>query len=152
MVRNGRLEFFSSHGVADAASNTPVTQDTVFRIGSITKTFTAVAVLQLSEQGLVDLDAPANDYLRAYRLIPAKAGHRPATVRQLLTHTAGLPQLVHPWRAFTPILGETVRFGQRLPTLAEFFYRAGSIWWPSRAPDAPTATTGSPPSASWSRT
>ena len=73
MVRNGRLEFFSGHGLADIASNTPVTQDTVFRIGSITKTFTAIAVLQLWEQGLVDLDAPANDYLRAYQLIPAKA-------------------------------------------------------------------------------
>jgi CubicO group peptidase (beta-lactamase class C family) len=124
VVRNGRLEFFYSHGVADVASNTPVTQDTVFRIGSITKTFTAIAVLQLSEQGLVDLDAPANDYLRAYRLTPAKATHRPATLRQLLTHTAGLPQLVHPWRAYKPILGETVRFGQPLPTLAEF-YRGG---------------------------
>ena len=151
VVRNGRLEFFYSHGVADVASNTPVTQDTVFRIGSITKTFTAIAVLQLSEQGLVDLDAPVNDYLRAYRLIPAKAGHRPATVRQLLTHTAGLPQLVHPWRAYKPILGETVHFGQPLPTLAEF-YRGGLHLVASRAPDAPTATMGSPPSASWSRT
>ena len=65
---------FSGHGVADIASATPVTEDTVFRIGSITKTFTAVAVMQLWEQGLVDLDAPANDYLRAYRLVPAKAG------------------------------------------------------------------------------
>ena len=81
-------------------------------------------MLQLWEQGLVDLDVPANDYLRAYRLVPAKAAHRPATVRQLLTHTAGLPQLVYPSRAFRPILGETVRFGQRLPTLAEF-YRGG---------------------------
>jgi len=105
VVRNGRLEFFSGHGLADIAANTPITQDTVFRIGSITKTFTAMAVLQLWEQGLVDLDAPANDYLRAYRLIPAKAAHQPATVRQLLTHTAGLPQLVHPSRAFKPILG-----------------------------------------------
>ena len=51
--------------------------------------------MQLWEQGLIDLDAPANDYLRAYRLIPAKAGHRPATVRHLLTHTAGLPEIVH---------------------------------------------------------
>jgi CubicO group peptidase (beta-lactamase class C family) len=124
VVRNGRLELFSGHGLADIASNTPVTQDTVFRIGSITKTFTAIAVLQLSERGLVDLDAPVNDYLRAYRLLPAKTTHRPATVRQLLTHTAGLPQLVHPWRAYKPILGETVRFGQQLPTLAEF-YRGG---------------------------
>jgi CubicO group peptidase (beta-lactamase class C family) len=124
VIRNGRLELFSGHGLADIAATTPVTEDTVFRIGSITKTFTAIAVLQLSEQGLVDLDAPANDYLRAYRLISAKAGHRPATLRQLLTHTAGLPQLVHPWRAYKPILGETVRFGQPLPTLAEF-YRGG---------------------------
>ena len=45
-------------------------------------------------------------------------------MRQLLTHTAGLPQLVHPWRAYKPILGETVRFGQPLPSLAEF-YRGG---------------------------
>src|ERR687898_1624843 len=124
VVGGGRLEFFHGHGVADIAANTPVTQDTVFRIGSITKTFTAIAVLQLWEHGLVDLDTPANDYLRAYRLIPAKAAHRPATLRQLLTHTAGLPQLVYPSRAFRPILGETVQFGQRLPTLAEF-YRGG---------------------------
>jgi CubicO group peptidase (beta-lactamase class C family) len=124
VVGNGRLECFHGHGLADIASTTPITQDTVFRIGSVTKTFTAIAVLQLWEQGLVDLDAPANDYLRAYRLIPAKAAHRPATVRQLLTHTAGLPQLVHPSRAYKPILGETVRFGQQLPTLAEF-YRGG---------------------------
>jgi len=96
VVRNGGLEFFYGHGLADIASNSPVCEDTVFRIGSITKTFTAIAVLQLWEQGLVDLDVPANDYLRAYRLVPAKAAHRPATVRQLLTHTAGLPQLVNP--------------------------------------------------------
>jgi CubicO group peptidase (beta-lactamase class C family) len=124
VVRNGRLEFFSGHGVADIASNTPVSEETVFRIGSITKTFTAIAVLQLWEQGLVDLDAPANDYLCAYKLIPEKAAHRPATVRHLLTHTAGLPQLVYPSRAFKPILGETVKFGQHVPTLAEF-YRGG---------------------------
>jgi CubicO group peptidase (beta-lactamase class C family) len=89
VVRNGRLEFFHGHGAADIASNTPITADTVFRIASITKTFTAIAVMQLSEQGRIDLDAPAHDYLRAYRLLPAKAGFRPATVRDLLTHTAG---------------------------------------------------------------
>src|SRR5215218_751519 len=124
VVRDGSLESFYGHGFADIASKEPVTEDTVFRIGSITKTFTAIAVMQLWEQGLVDLDAPANAYLRAYRLVPAKASHRPATVRQLLTHIAGLPQLVYPSRAFKPILGETVKFGQRLPTLAEF-YRGG---------------------------
>jgi CubicO group peptidase (beta-lactamase class C family) len=77
VVRNGRLEFFHGHGLADIASNAPITEDTVFRIASITKTFTAIAVMQLWEQGLVDLDAAADDYLRAYRLIPAEAGWRP---------------------------------------------------------------------------
>jgi CubicO group peptidase (beta-lactamase class C family) len=65
VIRDGSLEFFYGHGLADIASNTPITEDTVFRIGSITKTFTAIAVMQLQEEGLVDLDAPANEYLRA---------------------------------------------------------------------------------------
>jgi CubicO group peptidase (beta-lactamase class C family) len=121
VVRDGRLDIFHGHGLADIPSRTPVTDDTVFRIGSITKTFTAIAVLQLVEQGLVDLDAPAGDYLHAYSLIPAKPGHRPPTVRQLLTHTAGLPQLVYPARAFQPVLGETVPYGQPVPALAEFY-------------------------------
>ena len=79
VVRNGSLEFFYGHGVADVGSKKPVAEDTVFRIASITKTFTAIAVMQLWEQGLVDLDAPSNDYLRAYQLVPAKSSWRPAT-------------------------------------------------------------------------
>src|SRR5918995_3996426 len=125
VVGGGRLEFFHGHGVADIASNTPVTQDTVFRIGSITKTFTAIAVMQLWEQGLVDLDAPANDYLRAYQLMPAKESWRPATVRHLLTHTAGVPEWVHPSRMVNSgWFGETFPLGQPVPTLADY-YRGG---------------------------
>ena len=67
VVRGGSLAWFLGHGVANAKSKAPVTQDTVFRIGSLTKTFTAVAVMQLWEQGLVDLDAPGSDYLRSFR-------------------------------------------------------------------------------------
>jgi CubicO group peptidase (beta-lactamase class C family) len=96
VVRNGSLEFFHGHGVADIGSKTPVTEDTVFRIASISKTFTAIAVMQLWEQGLVDLDAPANRYLRAYRLVPAKASFGPATVRQLLTTPPGSPRWCTP--------------------------------------------------------
>jgi CubicO group peptidase (beta-lactamase class C family) len=125
VVRNGSLVFFHGHGMADIASRTPITEDTGFRIASISKTFTAVAVMQLWEQGLVDLDAPANDYLRAYRLIPASAGHRPATVRHLLTHTAGVPQTVHPSQALTSgWFGESFDLGRAVPTLAEY-YREG---------------------------
>jgi CubicO group peptidase (beta-lactamase class C family) len=121
IVRDGRLEQFHGHGVADIASRTPIDEDTVFRVASITKTVTAVAVMQLWEQGLIDLDAPANDYLRAFRLIPARAGHRPATVRDLLTHTAGLPETLRPWGALQPDFGESVASDRPVPTLAQLY-------------------------------
>ncbi|HEX2729418.1 MAG TPA: serine hydrolase domain-containing protein [Rubrobacteraceae bacterium] len=122
VVRDGSLESFYGHGVADIASGTPVTEDTVFRIGSITKTFTAIAVMQLCERGLVELDAPANGYLRAFELVPAKTGWRPATVRHLLTHTAGVPKLVRPSRAlFSGWFGESVKLGDPVPALGEFY-------------------------------
>jgi CubicO group peptidase (beta-lactamase class C family) len=125
VVRNGRLEFFHGHGFADIASSTRISEDTVFRIGSITKTLTAIAVMQLWEQGLVDLDAPANDYLRAYRLVPANTAWRPASVRHLLTHTAGIREVLHLSGLLRMRdLGETVKLGRPVPSLAEY-YRGG---------------------------
>jgi CubicO group peptidase (beta-lactamase class C family) len=52
-IRDGGHAWFHGYGLADVAAKTPITQDSVFRIGSITKTFTAIAVKQLWEQGLV---------------------------------------------------------------------------------------------------
>lgn len=126
IVRNGRLESFHSAGLADIASNTPIDQDTVFRIGSLTKIFTAILVLQLWEEGRVDLDAPANDYLRAYKLVPAKAGFRQPTVRHLLTHTAGIREMLHlsGLLKMNRVLGEALPSGRRVPTLREY-YRGG---------------------------
>jgi CubicO group peptidase (beta-lactamase class C family) len=124
VVRDGSLEWFYGHGVADIASNTPVTEDTVFRIASITKTFTAIAVMQLWEQGLVDLDAPASHYLRAYRLVPAKAAFRPATLRHLLTHTAGVRAVRSPSDLLRPALGWGAPVGRPAPSPAEY-YRGG---------------------------
>jgi len=124
VVRDGSLEWFHGHGVADIASGIPVTEDTVFRVGSLTKTFTAIAALQLWEQGRLDLDAPANHYLRAFNLVPAKASFRPATVRQLLTHTAGIGEVLHPTGLLRPLFGETVRAGGPVPSLADY-YRGG---------------------------
>jgi CubicO group peptidase (beta-lactamase class C family) len=129
VVRNGALEFFHAHGYADVATKTPITPDTVFRICSLTKLFTAVAVMQLWEQGQIDLDAPANDYLRAYQLIPANPSWRPATVRHLLTHTSGIPEvlnvrdLLHPdWGKFEerPAV-YSVKLGEHIPSLAEYY-------------------------------
>ena len=126
IVHNGQLEAFHAEGLADIASATPITEDTVFRIGSLTKTFTAMAVMQLWEQGRIDLDAPASRYLRAFELVPAKPGFRPATVRHLLTHTAGIREMLRltGLLQITRVLGEAIPTGRRVPGLAEY-YRGG---------------------------
>jgi CubicO group peptidase (beta-lactamase class C family) len=121
IVRGGSLEFFHPHGFADVASGTPVDADTVFRVASITKTFTAIAVMQLWERGLVDLDAPVNDHLRAYRLVPADPRWRPATVRHLLTHTAGIGEQVPRSGMLRRDFGESFSTDRRVPSLAEYY-------------------------------
>ena len=121
VVRGGDLVFFHGHGLADVNTRTPVTPETVFRIGSITKTFTAIAVMQLWERGLVDLDAPAAEYLLAYELAPAGPGIRPPTVRQLLTHTGGVPEQARRLDIVRPDWGQTVASGRPVPSLAEYY-------------------------------
>src|SRR4029453_2639839 len=125
VISSGGLVWFHGHGFADVAAKTPITEDTVFRIGSITKTFTAVAVMQLWDQGLVDLDAPANDYLRTFRLVPVRSSLRPATLRHLLTHTAGVGY----WRRLTDLLqpgvGSGVRAGRSGSPPPAHYYRPG---------------------------
>ena len=124
VIRGGSLAWFHGHGVADVGSGTPVGSDTVFRIASVTKTITAVAVMQLQERGFVDLDAPASRYLRAFRLIPARPRFRPATLRHLLTHTAGVRAVRNPSDLLRPVLGWGVPAGRPVPPLAEY-YRDG---------------------------
>ena len=70
----------------------PPTPQTPFVLGSITKSFTALAVMQLAEAGKVDLDAPVQRYVPWFRLADPGASAR-ITVRHLLNHTSGLPQL-----------------------------------------------------------
>ncbi len=123
VVRGGRLVHFRGHGVADLKTRDPITPDTVFRVASITKTFTAVAIAQLWERGLVDLDAPAMRYLRSYRLVPARPGISSPTVRHLLTHTSGIPELASASGLFRPVFGEVVRAGRPVPSLAEMYRR-----------------------------
>ena len=120
VVRKDGLTAFEGHGVVDVDAMTPVTEDTLFRIASISKTFTAIALMQLWEEGRVDLDAPANDYLRAFKLVPAKVDHRPATLRHLLTHTAGVPEQVPAAGAFRRDFGESFEPG-RAPSLGEYY-------------------------------
>ena len=87
VVKDGEVLFQKGYGYADFESKKPVLPDqTLFRPGSISKLFTATAVMQLVEQGKLDLDRNVNDYLDF--TIPKKYPE-PVTLRQLLTHTAG---------------------------------------------------------------
>jgi CubicO group peptidase (beta-lactamase class C family) len=124
VVRGGRLESFGGHGLADIGSGERIDEHTVFRIASITKTLTAIAVMQLWAQGLVDLDAPVSEYLTTFRLIPAKETFRPATLRHLLTHTAGVPELLRASDLLRPDWGDSLALDEPMPTLA-VHYRDG---------------------------
>ncbi|MDO8151620.1 serine hydrolase [Isoptericola sp. b408] len=119
LVEDGVTTQVATSGLADLATGSPVSADTAFRVASITKTFTGVAVLQLVERGLVDLDAPANDYLRSFRLAPP--GPAPITVRQLLTHTAGLPESLSLRHAVRPDFGESTPADVPAPALGDYY-------------------------------
>lgn len=86
VVQDGIVVKTAAYGLSDVKAKTPATLDTLYGLGSCTKPFTAVAVLQLKEAGKVDLDAPISRYLDG---LPA--AWSAITVRQLLTHTSGLP-------------------------------------------------------------
>src|SRR3984893_15926021 len=90
VVKDGQVLFQKGYGYADFEAKKPVLADqTLFRPGSISKLFTATAVMQLVEQGKLDLDRDVNDYLDF--AIP-KTYPEPVTLRRLLTHTAGFEE------------------------------------------------------------
>jgi Beta-lactamase class C and other penicillin binding proteins len=90
VVKDGQVLFAKGYGYADVGAKKPVLADqTLFRPGSISKLFTATAVMQLVEQGKLDLDRDVNDYLDF--TIP-KTYPEPVTLRRLLTHTAGFEE------------------------------------------------------------
>src|SRR6185503_11758148 len=84
VVRDGTTLLRRSYGMADLELGVPVKPEMVFRIGSMTKQFTAVAILQLVKEGKVSFD----DRLSKY--VPDYPGTEAITVEQLLTHTSGL--------------------------------------------------------------
>ena len=86
VARDGRVAFQRGVGLANREWNTPNAPDTKFRLGSITKQFTAAAILQLAEAGKLRLEDPIS---RFYRDAPASWSK--VTLRRLLTHTSGIP-------------------------------------------------------------
>jgi CubicO group peptidase (beta-lactamase class C family) len=91
VVKDGKVLVEKGYGFANVEKRTPVTPQTLFRPGSISKLFTWTAVMQQVEQGKIDLDRDINDYLDFK--IPATYP-KPITMRNLMTHTPGFEEAI----------------------------------------------------------
>lgn len=89
VVKDSKVIYARGFGARNIKENLPATPNTLFGIGSCTKSFTAMAILQLVEKGKLDIDDPVNKY------VPFKLGSRgnPITLHHLLTHSSGIPDL-----------------------------------------------------------
>ncbi|HEX8413973.1 MAG TPA: serine hydrolase domain-containing protein [Sphingomicrobium sp.] len=121
IVQDGELVYVKGVGVQDLAANRPVDPDSLFRIASMTKAFTSLAILKLRDEGKVSLDAPAETYVPELKgwVYPTSDSPR-ITVRNLLTHSAGFVednpwgdrQQVMPEAEFTALLKQGVPFAR----------------------------------------
>ena len=91
VARNGRIIWEEGFGFADLEHRTPATPTTLYSMASISKPITATGLMELVEQGKIDLDRPANDYLGSAKITGLAGQASDATVRRVMSHTAGLP-------------------------------------------------------------
>ncbi len=82
-----RMLHFSASGFSDISGKKPITPDSLFHIGSISKSFASIVILQLVDEGKLDLHAPVKDYLPWFEI---KSAFKPITLHHLLTHTGGI--------------------------------------------------------------
>jgi CubicO group peptidase (beta-lactamase class C family)/D-alanyl-D-alanine dipeptidase len=88
LVDDQRIVWARGFGFADPKSKTPATAETVYRVGSVSKLFTDIAVMRLVEQGKLDLDAPVSKYLPDFK--PGNPFDKPINLRQMMAHRSGL--------------------------------------------------------------
>src|SRR5690606_27039809 len=92
LAKDGQLFYEKGYGYRDVENKLNVTMDTVFAIGSITKTFTCIALMQLQEKGRIHLHDPIRKYLPNFRLKNGKYIDE-MTIHHFMTHTSGIPNL-----------------------------------------------------------
>ena len=101
VVSDQELVWASGFGFANTEAKAPMTPATKFRMASHSKLFTATAIMQLREQGKLQLDDPVSKYLPWFRVKPAESGDGPITIEELLTHSSGLPREAGPhWTTY----------------------------------------------------
>lgn len=110
LVDGQQIVWQQGYGFSDLKAKTPITADTVFRVGSVSKLFTDIAVMRLVEQGKLDLDAPVTKYLPDFQ--PRNSFGKPVTLRQLMSHRSGLvrePPVGNYFDSRDPSLAETIK-------------------------------------------
>jgi CubicO group peptidase (beta-lactamase class C family) len=121
VAKNGQILWEEAFGLADREKMTLATPQTIYSLASITKPFTATAVMELLEKQKIDLDRPINDYLGNTKLTGLAGDASAATIRRVLSHTAGLPLHYHFFYENS---------GDELPDMAETIERYGIIVHP----------------------
>ena len=107
VILGGHLVYFKGLGYANIKEKVAVKKDTVFRLASISKLFTTVAIMQQWEKGVFDLDEHVNDYLPVGKL-KVKPGWPAITFKHLLTHQSGIGELLRKRDILKPGFGLTV--------------------------------------------
>lgn len=101
VIHNYLVDWSKGYGWADSSLRKPVTTETIFSAGSVSKPVAALAALKLVQDGKINLDRPANDYLKSWKIADNEFTRKtPVTLRQLLSHTAGTTQ--HGFWGYTP--------------------------------------------------
>jgi CubicO group peptidase (beta-lactamase class C family) len=91
LVDDQKIVWAQGFGYADKAHKRPATAETLYRVGSISKLFTATATMQLAEQGKLDIDKPLRTYVPEFSVKP-RVGNLEITPRNIMTHHSGLPR------------------------------------------------------------
>ena len=142
IAREGRLVHFEKFGMQDVATSKPIEFDTIFRIYSMTKPITSVAVMMLYEEGRFQLNTPVSEFIPAFKDMKVYANHgdaivdaeREVTVKHLLTHTSGLiygGDWVHPindrYKEATFFAGDLEHMANELGNIP-LLHQPGDAW------------------------
>ncbi|MFK7782225.1 serine hydrolase domain-containing protein [Psychroserpens sp.] len=100
VLENGKVIYEKGYGYGDKSNKVEISSTTGFNIGSISKLFTAWGIMNLVENGKLELDAPVENYLVRWKLPKSEFDHTKVTIRSILSHTAGLS--VHGYPGFHP--------------------------------------------------
>lgn len=109
LIDDQSIVWAKGFGHAQPKHKVPATAETVYRVGSVSKLFTDIGIMQLVERGVLDLDAPVTRYLPAFK--PVNPFDKPITLRQLMAHRSGLvrePPVGHYFDPTDPTLSQTV--------------------------------------------